>query len=206
MSPRNSVRRTFVQIEYIYLMHTHTVHSHSVSYLNKEGKEQIAAGTWQHHHRHLLQRDGGGHTHTWRVNISQKTSWLSLEAEERGSDKGGRLTTDPSHWELRCRVTSDRQPHFTSDLAQIWNRWIGCMLHTHRQHTPLLFPPFFLYGITPASSPPWLVFHSPHLFPPPSHPPQPALSPWQAGLLWMTRIQLRAAMQGRWTAVRWEER
>ena len=204
MSPRNSVRRTFVQIEYIYLLHTHTVHSHSVSYLNKEGKEQIAAGTWQHHHRHLLQRDGG--THTWRVNISQKTSWLSLEAEERGSDKGGRLTTDPSHWELRCRVTSDRQPHFTSDLAQIWNRWIGCMLHTHRQHTPLLFPPFFLYGITPASSPPWLVFHSPHLFPPPSHPPQPALSPWQAGLLWMTRIQLRAAMQGRWTAVRWEER
>lgn len=119
---------------------------------------------------------GGG---TWWVNISQKTSWLSIEAEERGSDKGGRLTTDPSPWVLWCRVTSDRQPHFTSDPAQIWNRWTGCI---HTADTLLFCFPCFIPRFSSMASPlhPLLLgwcstlpiyFHLPHALHSPRSPP-----------------------------------
>lgn len=101
----------------------------------------MAAGTWQHCLRHLLKRDGRHIVHE----VSEQEPENNLTVDRRRGERirlRRRLTTDSSPWELWCSVTSDRQPHFTSDPAQICSQWVGCIRTTTLLMFHFLFPPW----------------------------------------------------------------
>ena len=121
-----------------------------MSHLNKEEYEQMAAGTWQHHHRHPIKERWG--TYMRWVN-SQKTTWLSTDGEDRISFRGAEYWP-LSLWALmQSNIWQTTPFHLRpcSNLNSV-NR-----LRTHQRTTPLnnncflCFILCLLHGITPAS-------------------------------------------------------
>lgn len=163
---------------HIYLLHTRTPWRHKTSYLNKGGWEQMAAGTWQHHHRHLLKRDGGQLYMSWVNNSQTKTTWLSVEAEQRISDRGAGwlLTLLPASFDAECHMTDDHISPLTLFKSEACERAACTPSHSSFAPRvlsyvssmasplhPLLFP---LSHLTPS-----IYFHLPYILQRPRSPP-----------------------------------
>lgn len=140
-----------------------------MSYLNKEGWAQMATGTWQHHHRHLIKRHGG---QSWGGETTV-TKQPDCQQKKRSEDQ---IKEEVECWPLSLGALMQSNMWRTTPfpLSPQSNLKSVIRLHTHTPaNTPLLLLVFhsmasplhpFLLSFTP--SPCWystlpVYFHLP---------------------------------------------
>lgn len=105
-----------------------------MSYLNKEGWAQMATGTWQHHHRHLIKRHGG---QPWGGETTV-TKQPDCQQKKRSGDQ---IKEEVEYWPLSlgAQMQSNMWQTTPFPLSPHSNLKSVNRLHTHTHQQTLLF-------------------------------------------------------------------